>query len=122
MRMADLKEIGVETGALLTRAGLGRNTIQLKPRRTFFREGDQADCVFFLQSGRARLTVASKSGKEATIALLTAGDFVGEESIASAAGLRMATATAITSCTSLKIQRAEMIQAMREGPRWQTCL
>jgi CRP-like cAMP-binding protein len=88
--------------------------VQVKPKRPFFSQGDPADCVFYLQSGRAKLTVISKEGKEATIALLAAGDFVGEESMAGTPGLRMATATAIAPCTALKIERAEMIRVMHE--------
>ncbi len=56
----------------------------------------------------------SNSGKEATITLFTAGDFVGEEALAAAAGLRLATATAITACSALKIKREEMIRVMHE--------
>ncbi len=56
--------------------------------------------------------MVSKRGKEATITLLTAGDFVGEESVARVAGLRMSSATAITACTALKIEREEMIRVM----------
>jgi CRP-like cAMP-binding protein len=88
--------------------------VQLKAKRAFFSQGDPADCVFYLQSGRAKLTVISETGKEATIALLSAGDFVGEESMAQTPGLRMATATAMSSCTALKIERREMIRALRE--------
>jgi CRP-like cAMP-binding protein len=88
--------------------------VQVKPKKVFFSQGDPADCVFYLQSGRAKLTVISKEGKEATIALLAAGDFVGEESMAGTPGLRMATATAIAPCTALKIERAEMIRVMHE--------
>jgi CRP-like cAMP-binding protein len=58
--------------------------------------------------------VVSTVGKEATITLLVAGDFVGEESLAAPAGLRLATATALTACTALKIARDEMIRAMHE--------
>ena len=112
--MADLNESGLFTVEVLVKAGLARKTVQLKPRRGFFRQGDIADCVYFIESGRAKLTVVSNQGKEATIALLTAGDFVGEEAIASAAGLRMASASAITNCKALKIERDEMIRAMRE--------
>jgi len=86
----------------------------LKPKEPFFSQGDTADCVYYIQSGRAKLTVISSAGKEATIALVTAGDFVGEESLAGSPGLRMATATAITPCSALKIDRAEMIRAMHE--------
>jgi CRP-like cAMP-binding protein len=67
-----------------------------------------------LQKGRAKLAVVSAAGKEATITLLSTGDFVGEESLAGAVGLRLATATAINACTALKIERAEMIRVMHE--------
>ena len=86
----------------------------MKPKETFFTQGDPADSVFYLQSGRARLTVVSQSGKEATITLLSAGDFVGEESLAAVPGLRLATATAVSTCSALKIGREEMIRVMHE--------
>jgi CRP/FNR family transcriptional regulator, cyclic AMP receptor protein len=79
-----------------------------------FSQGAPADSIFYLQKGRAKLTVVSKSGKEATIALISAEDFVGEESIAGAVGLRLATATAITACTALKIEREEIIRVLHE--------
>jgi CRP/FNR family transcriptional regulator, cyclic AMP receptor protein len=60
------------------------------------------------------VTVVSPTGKEATITLLSTGDFVGEESLAAMAGVRLATATAITACTILKISRQEMIHVMHE--------
>jgi CRP/FNR family cyclic AMP-dependent transcriptional regulator len=88
--------------------------VHFKPRAPFFSQGNSADCVFYLQSGRAKVTVVSNSGKEATITLLSAGDFIGEESIAGALGLRMATATAVTTCTALKIERDEMIRVLHE--------
>lgn len=79
-----------------------------------FSQGGSADALYFLQKGRARLTVVSKAGKEATITLLAIGDFIGEEAIAAIHGLRLSTATAITACTVLKIERKEMIRAMNE--------
>ena len=100
--MAEHPKIAFDAAAFLARAGLGRRIIQLKPKQAFFSQGDPADSIFYLQKGRAKLTVVSKNGKEATITLLSAGDFVGEESIAAVAGPRMATATAITACTALK--------------------
>jgi CRP/FNR family transcriptional regulator, cyclic AMP receptor protein len=100
--------------AFLASAGLGRRIIVLKPQSSFFSQGDAADSVFFIQKGRAKVTVVSKAGKEATITLLAANDFVGEEALASAAGLRLATATAVTECTCLKITRDEMIRALHE--------
>ena len=98
----------------LAKAGLGRRIIQLKPKQAFFSQGNPSDSVFYLQKGRAQLTVVSKNGKEATIALLSVGDFIGEESIAGVVGLRLATATAITACTALKIERGEMLRVLHE--------
>jgi CRP/FNR family cyclic AMP-dependent transcriptional regulator len=110
----DGKDIDFDAAAFLAKAGLGRRIVQLKPKQAFFSQGNAADSVFYLQKGRAKLTVVSKNGKEATITLLATGDFVGEESIAGALGLRLATATAITTCVALKIERDEMIRVMHE--------
>src|SRR5271167_1676938 len=96
--------------AFLASAGLGRRIVQLKAQEAFFSQGSEADSIFYLLKGRAKLTVVSAAGKEATITLLTIGDFVGEESIAGALGRRLATATALNSCTALKIDRSEMIR------------
>ena len=68
-----------DADAFLASAGLGRRIVQLAPKQTFFSQGDPADSVFYLQKGRAKITVVSQAGKEATITLLAAGDFVGEE-------------------------------------------
>jgi CRP/FNR family transcriptional regulator, cyclic AMP receptor protein len=103
-----------DVAVFLKNTGLGRRIVQLKPKDVFFAQGSPADSVFYLQTGRAKLTVVSKNGKEATITLLSAGEFVGEESIAGVLGLRMATATAITSCSALKIEREEMIRVLHE--------
>ena len=110
--MVQLEKPGFDTAAFLASAGLGRRIVQLAPKDTFFSQGDPADSVFYLQEGRAKVTVVSPSGKEAIIALLSAGDFVGEEALAAIAGRRLATATAITACTTLRISREEMIRVM----------
>ena len=112
--MSEQKPVQFDTAGFLASTGLGRRIVQFKLKQTFFSQGDPADCIFYLQKGRAKLTVVSTNGKEATITLLGPGDFVGEESIAAVVGLRMATATAITACTALKIERQEMIRVMHE--------
>jgi CRP/FNR family cyclic AMP-dependent transcriptional regulator len=112
--MSELKPIQFDPASFLAHTGLGRRIVRLKPKQSFFSQGNPADCIFYLWKGRAKLTVVSKNGKEATITLLGSGDFVGEESIAAIAGLRMATATAITACSALKIDRQEMIRVMHE--------
>ena len=106
----------LDSAGFLANAGIGRIIIELKPKETFFCQGDAAESVYYLQRGRVRVTVVSQAGKEATITLLSACDFVGEESLASIAGLRMATATAVNACTALKIDRNEMIRAMHDEP------
>jgi CRP-like cAMP-binding protein len=109
-----VKKLAFDTEAFLGKAGLGRRIIQLAPRQTFFSQGDPADSIFYLQKGRAKVTVVSQAGKEATITLLSEGDFVGEESLAALSGLRLATAIAVSACTALKITREEMIRVMHE--------
>jgi CRP/FNR family transcriptional regulator, cyclic AMP receptor protein len=103
-----------DPAVFLANAGLGRRIVQFKPRTSLFRQGSPADCVFYLQSGRVKLTVVSQRGKEATITLLSPGEFIGEESIAGPIGLRLATATAVTNCTALKIERDEMVRVLSE--------
>jgi len=110
--MVQLENPRFDAAAFLSGAGLGRTIIQLAPKEAFFSQGDPADSVFYIQKGRAKVTVVSAAGKEATIALLSDGDFVGEEALASMAGLRLATATAIRYCTALKISCEEMIRFM----------
>ncbi len=105
-----------DSAAFLANSGLGRTIIELKQGDTFFCQGDAANSVYYLQKGRARVTVVSQRGKEATITLLSAGEFVGEESLAAIVGLHMATATAVNTCTALKISRNEMIRAMHDEP------
>ena len=98
----------------LEEAGVGRKLVQLQPTQVFFSQGDSADAIFYLRAGRAKLTVVSPEGKEATIALLVSGEFIGEESLASVGALHLATATAIEACSAHKIAREEMIRVMHE--------
>jgi CRP-like cAMP-binding protein len=111
-----MKNAGFDASAFLAQAGLGRKIVELRPTETFFSQGDPADSVFYLQKGRAKLTVVSANGKEATLTLLSTGDFVGEESLAAITGLHLATAAAVNTCTALKISRAEMIRVMHDEP------
>jgi CRP-like cAMP-binding protein len=112
--MTDSKRTAFDAQAFLANAGLGKRIVHLKPKQAFFSQGNAADAVFYLQDGRAKLTVVSHVGKEATITLLSPGEFVGEEAVAAVAGNRLATATAITACTALKIDRKEMIRVIHE--------
>ena len=95
-------------------AGTGRRIVHCDPKGALFSQGDRADCVFYLQSGRLKVTVVSANGKEATITLLSAGDFIGEDSLTGTAEHRSATVTAITSSNVMKITRSEMIRVMHD--------
>ena len=100
--------------SFLASAGLGRKIVHLEPKEVFFSQGENADATFYLQSGRAKLAVVSRKGKEAIITLLGAGDFIGEEAVTAVLGLRLATATALSACSALKIERAEMLRVIHE--------
>ena len=103
-----------EPVAFLAKTGLGRTIADLKKGETIFSQGDAANAVFYVQKGRIKLTVISKRGKEATVALLGAGNFLGEECIAGIQPQRMATAVAITPATVLRIERQEMVRVLHE--------
>ena len=100
----------------LATAGVGRTLVQLKAEQAFFSQGDPADCVFYLRLGRAKISVVSADGKEATIRLVSACDFFGEKAMAAEPGQRVTTATSMTACVALRIARPEFLRVMREEP------
>jgi CRP/FNR family transcriptional regulator, cyclic AMP receptor protein len=112
--MTEQNEFEFDPATFLATAGIGRRIVQLKAKQPFFSQGDPANCVFYLKAGRAKLTVVSTRGKEATITILVPGEFLGEESVAAVIGLRMASASAITACTAVRIERDEMIRVIHE--------
>jgi CRP-like cAMP-binding protein len=105
---------GFDPEAFLAKAGVGRTIIELAKKERAFSQGERADAIFYIQKGRVKLTVVSHNGKEATIALLGAGEFMGEDCIISDRSTRMTTATALTPCTILKIHKAEMVRALHQ--------
>ena len=88
----------------LAHIGRGKEIVSFAKGRTVFAQGDSCDAVFYIQSGKVELTVVSKTGKEATIAILSEGDFFGEDSLARQR-LRMATVTALTDCDLMRIEK-----------------
>ncbi len=109
-----------DTAAFLAAEGPGRSISNYTAKQIFFSQGAPADSVFYLQTGRAKLTVISRGGKEATVTLLAAGDFFGEESMAGAGTLRTVTASAITACTALKIATAEILRVLQTEHKFST--
>ncbi|MGB9123833.1 MAG: Crp/Fnr family transcriptional regulator [Candidatus Angelobacter sp.] len=98
----------------LAKPGPGRTIAELKKGESIFTQGEVATAIFYVQNGRVRISVISKGGKEATVALLGAGNFLGEDCIASPQTHRVATATTIADSTILRIERDEMIRVLHE--------
>ena len=95
-------------------AGLGRRIVKLEPKEPFFSQGDPADSVFYLRQGRARVTVVSQAGKEAILPLSRRmTSWAKKHWLVSL--VRLASATAVTECTALKIMRDEMIPVMQRA-------
>ena len=114
--MADETRLGFDVESYLLIAGPGRSIFPVKKNSTFFSKGDPADSVFYLQKGRARISVSSPAGKEATIRLVTPGDFFGEKAMESEPGARNTNASAITDCVVMRIERPEFLRVMRQEP------
>ena len=97
----------------LATIGEGRKVITFPKKQTIFTQGDAADAVFYIQEGRVRLTVVSEIGKEATLGILNEGDFFGEGGLAGQP-LRMGSATAMTDCELMRIEKKAMMFALHQ--------
>ena len=95
----------------LATIGEGRKVVAVPKKQTIFTQGDAADAVFYIQEGRVRLTVVSEIGKEATLGILNEGDFFGEGGLAGQP-LRMGSATAMTDCELMRIDKKAMMLAL----------
>jgi CRP-like cAMP-binding protein len=100
-----------DPNTFLATIGEGRKNVAVAKKKQIFAQGDVADAIFYIQKGKVRLTVVSKIGKEATIAMLSEGSFFGEGSLAGQA-LRMGSATAMTDCQLLRIEKKAMMDAL----------
>jgi len=100
----------------LSTIGNGRNKVSFPKKKAIFTQGDSRDGLFFVQSGKVLLSVVSESGREATLGILGEGDFFGEGGLAGQP-LRMSSATALTACVLLHIERKAMMQAMAREPK-----
>lgn len=99
----------------LATMGDGRKILAVPKKQLIFVQGDAADSVFYLQEGKVRLTVVSKIGKEATIAIVSQGNFFGEGSLAGQM-LRMGSASAMTDCAILRVEKKAMMDALHREP------
>jgi len=95
---------------------VGSNILRIKKKDVLFHQATPSDTVFYLLKGRVKLTALSPEGREATIALLQEGDFLGEESLDGKQRLRTTTAIALSECTVLKTDRKAMLQMLQRDP------
>ncbi len=102
--------------AFLSTIGKGRELLPFQKKNSIFAQGDPTDGLFFIQTGKVRLSVVSEAGKEATLGILSEGDFFGEGGLAGQLQ-RMSSAVALTDCVLLHIERKAMMQAMSLEPK-----
>jgi CRP-like cAMP-binding protein len=110
-RASSKKRHTFDPHAFLATIGEGRKFLLFPKKHGIFAQGDPADAVFYVQTGKVKLTVVSNDGKEATIGILGEGYFFGEGSLAGQA-LRMGSATAMTDCAVLRIDKQAMMEAL----------
>ena len=99
----------------LAKVGEGRKIVDYSKNQVVFSQAERADAIFYIQKGKVKLTVVSNAGKEAVIAILGVGDFLGEGSLAGRP-LRMATATAMSDCSIVRLEKAAMLRVLHEEP------
>ena len=108
---ASKKKREFDPNTFLATIGNGRKNVAVAKNKTIFAQGDDANAVFYIQSGKVKLTVVSKTGREATIGMLSEGNFFGEGALAGQA-LRMGSAAAMTNCELLRIDKKAMMEAL----------
>src|SRR6476659_8129180 len=104
-----------DPSAYLAKTGAGRAISKYRQGEVVFSQGDPADAVFYIQQGKVRMTVVSQRGKEAVVAVMGPDEFCGEGCLA-AQPQRMATATAMTECEIMRLEKAAMLRVLREEP------
>jgi CRP/FNR family cyclic AMP-dependent transcriptional regulator len=113
--MADKTPLAFTLLDLFNRVDAQTTTRDYRSRQAIFAQGDKADSMFYIQNGNVKLTVVSKSGKRAVIAILRRGDSFGEGCLAGQS-LRTSTATAIQSSTIARVKRATIVRFIRQEP------
>jgi len=93
----------------------GKTSARFTPKKVIFCQGDPADSIFYIEKGKVKVGVVSKRGKEAVVALLGPGDFIGEGCLAGQV-VRMTTAIPLTECTIVRIEKEATVRALRDDP------
>lgn len=113
--MPPKKRCDFDPRRFLATIGEGRKILAFPQKQTIFAQGDAADAIFYIQEGKIRLSVVSKSGNEATLRILGEGEFFGEGSLAGQP-LRRGSANAMTDCEVLQIDKRAMMLALHRAP------
>src|SRR5512134_2781576 len=104
-----------DPNTFLAKVGEGRSLVDYRKDKIVFAQGDPADAVFYLRQGKVKLTVVSSQGKEAVVAILGQDTFFGEGCLI-AQPLRMATATTLTPCSILRLEKSAMVRVLHTEP------
>ena len=111
-RVAASKKLSkFDTKTFLSTINGGRKIVVFSKKQAIFAQGDSADAVFYVKEGKIRLTIVSKSGKEATLGILNEGDFIGEGCLTGQTR-RLFSATAMTDCTVMRIDKKSMMDVL----------
>lgn len=113
MGSMDGLDLEFDAGDLLSQISVPRMCSNYQPKQLIYSQGDPADAVFYIRDGRVKLSAVSRRGKQAVIAVLGKADFFGEGCLVGQ-DVRFATATALTGCSILRIEKKLMIKALRE--------
>jgi CRP-like cAMP-binding protein len=113
--MATKRRPPFDPKSFLAKVGEGRTISKYRKDQVVFSQGDLAEAVFYIQKGKVKVTVVSDQGKEAVVALLGAAEFCGEGCLAGQPR-RMATVTAMTECTIMRLQKTSIIRVLHDEP------
>ena len=109
------KKVPSEPKVFLATVNGGRSISNYRTNQKVFTQGKPADAVFYIQNGKVKVTVVSEQGKEAVVAVLGPDEFCGEGCL-TGQPLRLATATAMTDCEIMRLEKATMIRVLHEEP------
>ena len=109
------KPLPFDPRIFLATAGTGKTVAQYRKDEPVFSQGDPADAIFYIQKGKVKITVVSKSGKEAVLTILGIDDFLGEGCL-TGQPIRLATATALSECSLIRISKKTMVRVLRDEP------
>ncbi len=116
-QLTETKKRDFDPKIFLAKVGTGRASQKISANAVVYSQGDPANAIYFLQKGKAKVIVTAQTGKEAVLTLLGAGDFFGEGCL-NGQTQRMATVTAMTECSIMRIDRAAMVDVLHNEPEF----